>query len=883
MASAKLQKTSWADDVDDLDKKDIPQNEEFVDENGIRTTIEYTENEEGKRVKIIRRIKRTLQKSVVEHAVAERQKWAKFGQERGKQPGPDRATTTVGENVTLKLSAGNKQSEQEEQPEAVKVKKMGGGKVVCRLCKGEHFTAKCPYKDTLSGLENVESGFGGPEEDFGTGPDTTPAPAPATNGKYVPPSMRAGARGPGESMRGAGSREDLPTLRVTNISEDTGETDLRELFGKFGRVARVYVGRDRETGIGKGFAFVSFEDKAVAQRAMEVVHGRGYDNLILNVQWSPSLISSAGTMLKSQTTPSFMSSRSQVTLVDESDQTRSPVGSKAGPDAEEQARGGQGGRNIEDGRGQTTVGEDGKPARLGAQFLCVAPILVGVFLSAMDNTIVISSFGAIGTYFNALEKTSWIATAYLLTVSSFQPLYGKLSDIFGRKSCILFAYSIFALGCALCGSAQSMNMLIASRALAGIGGGGMATLASIIISDLVPLRSRGTWQGLMNIVWSCGNTAGSSLGGLLADTIGWRWGFFIQLPLAIASGVSVYFFLKMPNPPASSPATTVSAHEKGPQVQLNRVEQFKAKIRRIDFAGAIVLFCAVFCLLYGMDKGGSLGWQHASTVSALISFAFLIIIFGFIEGFVASEPFAPPRIIFNRGLIPSYLTNFLIVATNFGQLFQISLYFQAVLGKSAAVTGAWLVITIAADLMSSLLCGVIMQSTGRYYYLSTCAYVVMLSGAVTVAGGTGLLRMPKSMGEIIAGLAVTAMGYGGGITTSVVALIANVDQSDQAVATAVSYFFRSLGSVIGLSIGSTLVQIGLQNTLRHTVQGEDADEIARQVRTSLAYFDELDVDTRAIVRSAYATAIANTQILSMALVFAAIVVSLFIIEKRLAH
>src|ERR1700733_4181838 len=118
---------------------------------------------------------------------------------------------------------------------------------------------------------------------------SAPAPAaPSTGGKYVPPSMRgpAGARVAGESMRGSGSRDDLPTLRVTNISEDTQENDLRELFGVFGRVARVYVGRDRETGAGKGFAFVSFEDKAVAQKAMEKVHGKGYDNLILSVQWS---------------------------------------------------------------------------------------------------------------------------------------------------------------------------------------------------------------------------------------------------------------------------------------------------------------------------------------------------------------------------------------------------------------------------------------------------------------------------------------------------------------------------------------------------------------------------------------------------------------------
>ena len=120
------------------------------------------------------------------------------------------------------------------------------------------------------------------EDDLGTGTDPV-APAATTSGsKYVPPSMRAGAgRGAGESMRGTGSREDLPTLRVTNISEDTQENDLRELFGLFGRVARVYVGRDRETGAGKGFAFVSFEDKAVAQKAMEKVNdGRGYANFL---------------------------------------------------------------------------------------------------------------------------------------------------------------------------------------------------------------------------------------------------------------------------------------------------------------------------------------------------------------------------------------------------------------------------------------------------------------------------------------------------------------------------------------------------------------------------------------------------------------------------
>ncbi|KAG5643549.1 hypothetical protein DXG03_000690 [Asterophora parasitica] len=278
-----IPKTSWADDVDELEQ---PKNEDFVDENGIRTVIEYTLNDEGKKVKITRRIKRTLQKSIVEHNVAERKKWAKFGAERGNKEGPDRATTTVGENVTLKLSAGNKSAEAEAAPEEnvkAALQSKGAGKVMCRLCKGEHFTAKCPYKDTLAGLDNEAAGG---EEDTHGEPTAAPAIGVSSNGKYVPPSMRGagGTRVPG--VGGTGNRDDLPTLRVTNISEDTQENDLRELFGIFGRVARVYVGRDRETGAGKGFAFVSFEDRAAAQKAIDKVHGKGYDSLILSVQWS---------------------------------------------------------------------------------------------------------------------------------------------------------------------------------------------------------------------------------------------------------------------------------------------------------------------------------------------------------------------------------------------------------------------------------------------------------------------------------------------------------------------------------------------------------------------------------------------------------------------
>ncbi|MCO5565194.1 hypothetical protein L7F22_018867 [Adiantum nelumboides] len=166
-------------------------------------------------------------------------------------------------------------------------------KITCRLCKGEHFTSKCPYRDTL---EAIPGAADTPEGDG----SLTPAAADPTNpavaassagpgGKYIPPSMRAGANRTGERMGGPGagmSREDMPTLRVTNLGQDAEEDDLRMMFSRFGHVTRVYIGRDRETGEGKGYAFVSFTDRESADTARQKIDGRGYNNLIMSVNWS---------------------------------------------------------------------------------------------------------------------------------------------------------------------------------------------------------------------------------------------------------------------------------------------------------------------------------------------------------------------------------------------------------------------------------------------------------------------------------------------------------------------------------------------------------------------------------------------------------------------
>ncbi|KAF9041549.1 member of the major facilitator superfamily [Panaeolus papilionaceus] len=481
----------------------------------------------------------------------------------------------------------------------------------------------------------------------------------------------------------------------------------------------------------------------------------------------------------------------------------------------------------------------------------ILPMAVGIFLCAMDQTIVVSSYAAIGSDMNQLQNTSWIATSYLLTITSFQPLYGKLSDIFGRKSCLLFSYVVFAIGCLCCGLATNMTQLVAARAFAGVGGGGMQTIVSIIMSDVVPLRSRGTWQGVLNIVWSTGNSVGASLGGYLADTIGWRWAFLIQVPITIVAIISVSLALHLPKVDSSD---------------------FKAKLKRVDISGAISLVLTVFFLLFALDRGGNIAWNDRLTVSSLVAFGLCFIAFAFIEMEYAREPFAPKRIIVNRSLIASYLVNFFGIASAFTQLFHISLYLQAVLGKTASEAGLWLILGVVGGLSGSLSGGLIIQATAKFYAITVIGYILLLCGTLTVTFTSGVL--------IVSSLGVAV---GSGITTSLVSLIANAGQTDQAIATAVSYLFRSLGSVVGLSVGSTLVQGHLRSSLRQKLSGDDVDEIIRKVRESLDYLKELDPARRAIVRSSYNEAIHVTFWFSVGLAACALVSSLFIKEKNLAN
>lgn len=275
-------KSSWADEVE-LEDDDLPAPTE-VRENNFKIVTEYKHNEDDKKVKIVRTYK--IEKRTVSKSIALRKTLAKFGESHNDKPGPNPHTTIVGEDVFMQYITSKEEDNKQEEDALDKLKQMGDKNVVkCRNCNGDHWTTKCPWKDTVLGGGKVpddkKAPLGGPA---GAGADVAKT---ASGTKYVPPSLREGAkRGDGAGGSGMQRRDDNAAIRVSNLSESTTEMDLEELVKQFGPIQKLYLAKDRITGLCKSFAYIHFKFRNDAAKAIQKLNGHGYDHLILNVDWS---------------------------------------------------------------------------------------------------------------------------------------------------------------------------------------------------------------------------------------------------------------------------------------------------------------------------------------------------------------------------------------------------------------------------------------------------------------------------------------------------------------------------------------------------------------------------------------------------------------------
>jgi EmrB/QacA subfamily drug resistance transporter len=412
--------------------------------------------------------------------------------------------------------------------------------------------------------------------------------------------------------------------------------------------------------------------------------------------------------------------------------------------------------------------------------IVLAGVMAGMLLFALDQGIVGTALPRIVSELGGLDRLSWVVTAYLLTSTATTPLWGKISDLYGRRLIFQVAIVIFLVGSALSGLSQDMGQLIAFRALQGVGGGGLFAIALSIIGDVIPPRERGRYQGYFGAVFGVSSVAGPLLGGWLTDGPGWRWIFYINLPVGLAALVVTSAVLKMP---------------------------VVRRQHRIDYLGAAAIVGAVTCLLLYLDwRGNAYGWTEAGAMALLGGAAALAALFVWIER-RAVEPIIPLRLFGNQVFSVGNAFAFLAGIAMFGTIIFLPVYLQAVKGFSPTESGLALLPAIVGIFSTSITSGQLISRTGRYKIYPVIGAAVMTVGLLALSR----LDVDTPFWQVAISEYLFGAGLGFTMQTIVTAVQNSVDRRDMGAATSSITFFRQMGG----SVGAALFGAVLSSRLAH--------------------------------------------------------------------
>ncbi|KAH6915245.1 vacuolar amino acid permease [Coprinopsis sp. MPI-PUGE-AT-0042] len=484
----------------------------------------------------------------------------------------------------------------------------------------------------------------------------------------------------------------------------------------------------------------------------------------------------------------------------------------------------------------------------------LAGLWAGVFLGAFDGTVVATLLTPIGSEFNASNQASYIGTSYLLSVCCFTPLYGRLADILGRKGAMLLALTLFGTGTIFCGAAGSMNALLVARAIAGMGGGGVMTVSSVAVTDLIPLEKRGIYQGIANVLYGLGAAIGGPLGGWINDNFGWRFAFFMQAPFFVFAIAVVALKVDI---------------ELSEEV---RCQTLASKVARIDFLGSVTLVIAVASFLLGvnMKTTEELPWKSPILVGLLACSTASAIGFILVEKYWAPHPVMPMRLMTRRTPLVTSIGNLLASMSAFSMLYNAPLYFTAVRERHAAAAGLYMLPHSFAIPVGSLLAGWYMRRTGKLYGLTLYSALSTILASLLASCWTE--RTPSF--HFWLDLIPSGFGMAGFITATLIAMITSVSKEDMAVATGtkVSYLFRTTGQVLGVSLSGALLQGVLLSKLKERIGGPNASEIIDSIRRSASSIPTLEPSVRRAAIASYSDAlrvvfICQTAISALAFIF----------------
>ncbi|KAI8992588.1 major facilitator superfamily domain-containing protein [Pilobolus umbonatus] len=423
-----------------------------------------------------------------------------------------------------------------------------------------------------------------------------------------------------------------------------------------------------------------------------------------------------------------------------------------------------------------------------ASILTFLGLQIALFLAALDGTIVSTALPKIGSDFNQMAIVSWVATSYILTFDIFQPLFSKLSDIFGRKRILLFGIAVFLIGSVLCGAAQSMIMLIIARAIAGIGAAGVFSMVFIIFSEIVPLEKRGSYQGILNGVFAISSVFGPLIGGTFTDYVSWRWNFYINLPIGAVATLVLIFCLKLPVPQ----------------------QKLSDKLKRIDYAGSFIVLAFATLFLLALNFGGqTFPWKSAAVIVPLVLSFLLVGALVVVEKKYAKEPLMPPRLFKNRSVVSVLITNWFFGIVFFSCVYYLPVYFQVVRNDSAMWSGIRLIPMNLIVGVFSTLAGLCISKFGFYKPIISTGM-----GLVTLwIGLTTLFDRDTPFSQIYGITVIGGAGLGCVFSSAIIAIQASVPLRDIAVVTGLGNFARILGGALGVAISSTVLNTQLNEKL----------------------------------------------------------------------
>lgn len=462
---------------------------------------------------------------------------------------------------------------------------------------------------------------------------------------------------------------------------------------------------------------------------------------------------------------------------------------------------------------------------LRQKIIVMAAVMSGLFLVALDQTIIATALGQIVQDFNSFGSLGLVVTAYLLTNTVTVPIAGRMSDLFGRKLVLLTGVVVFTAGSFLSGSAGTIEQLILFRALQGIGGGIITANAFTIVGDLFNARERGRWQGLVGAVFGIASVIGPLLGGWLTDahtifgiTTNWRWTFFINVPIGIVSALLIARY---------SPSIK---HDKRPVV---------------DYAGAFSIAVALAAIVLAVDNTeaifkslidqGVALWviQTVLSIIAIVSTA----IFVFAEN-RAEEPIIPLRFFKNRTFTSVMITALLFGAAFLGAVLYLTQFNQQVFGAGATTAGLMLLPMVGGMVLTSILVGQLVSRTGTYKRYIIAGFAVATVGVLAL---TTLQPDSPYWHEAVI-MALVGIGLGAGMPIMNLAVQNEFEQKDLGAATASSQLFRGLGSTIGIAVLSTILTSGVTSSLGD-IQNDAYIQTIRQSPAAAMLPETIDANT----------------------------------------